>query len=219
MNYPVLAYLPDGIFTNFGLGFVFMTVLYIFAEGRNIRRSWSYRWLNADQASIYFYEKLKSLKKNNMRKAVDDYALDHDFDGSDKLGSAFPFLLDAVNDGAIQMKGLKVAAGIKEVVPVPLVQNLEDRRETARVFQRGSDGHIYSELEFSKHEIEKYIKSIKDRDLDLKQARRGNIEAFIKEHEADPDGDLDKLDALIKRPTQESEKATRPASSQASDYD
>ena len=46
----------------------------------------------------------------------------------------------------------------------------------------------------------------------LKQARNGKIEAFIKEHEADPDGDLDKLDALIKRPVQESEKATRPAS-------
>ncbi len=49
----------------------------------------------------------------------------------------------------------------------------------------------------------------------LKQARnKGKIEAFIKEHEADPDGDLDKLDALIKRPVQESGKATHPASSQ-----
>ena len=48
----------------------------------------------------------------------------------------------------------------------------------------------------------------------LKQARKGKIEDFIKEHEADPDGDLDKLDAVIKRPTQESEKATPPASSQ-----
>jgi len=48
----------------------------------------------------------------------------------------------------------------------------------------------------------------------LKDARKGKIEGFIKEHEADPDGDLDKLDAVIKRPTQGSEKATRPASSQ-----
>ena len=54
---------------------------------------------------------------------------------------------------------------------------------------------------------------------DLKQARNGKIEDFIKEHEADPDGDLDKLDALIKRPAQESEKATRPASPQASSDD
>ena len=53
----------------------------------------------------------------------------------------------------------------------------------------------------------------------LKQARKGNIEGFIKEHESDPDGDLDKLDALIKRPTQGSEKATRPASPQASSDD
>ena len=36
----------------------------------------------------------------------------------------------------------------------------------------------------------------------LKKARKSKIEDFIAEHEADPDGDLDKLDALIKRPTQ-----------------
>lgn len=49
---------------------------------------------------------------------------------------------------------------------------------------------------------------------DLKSARqKGKIEDFIQEHEADPDGDLDKLDALIKRPTQGSEKATRQTSS------
>ena len=53
----------------------------------------------------------------------------------------------------------------------------------------------------------------------LKDARKGKIEDFIKEHEADPDGDLDKLDAVIKRSTQGSEKATRPASSRASDDD
>lgn len=49
--------------------------------------------------------------------------------------------------------------------------------------------------------------------------KSGDLEAFIKEHEADPDGDLDKLDALIKRPTQGNEKATRPASPQASSDD
>jgi hypothetical protein len=49
----------------------------------------------------------------------------------------------------------------------------------------------------------------------LKKAReKGKLAEFIKDHEADPDGDLDKLDAVIKRPTQGSEKATRPASSQ-----
>ena len=48
----------------------------------------------------------------------------------------------------------------------------------------------------------------------LKQARKGKIEDFIKEHEADPEGDLDKLDAVIKRPTQGNEKATHPTSSQ-----
>ena len=53
----------------------------------------------------------------------------------------------------------------------------------------------------------------------LKDARKGKIEDFIKEHEADPNGDLDKLDALIKRPTQGSGKATRPASPQGSSDD
>ena len=50
---------------------------------------------------------------------------------------------------------------------------------------------------------------------DLKAARQlDKIEDFIKEHEANPDGDLDKLDALIKRPVQESGSTARPASSQ-----
>jgi hypothetical protein len=44
--------------------------------------------------------------------------------------------------------------------------------------------------------------------------KKGKIEDFIKEHEADPDGDLDKLDALIKRPSQGTAKATRKASSE-----
>lgn len=53
----------------------------------------------------------------------------------------------------------------------------------------------------------------------LKEARKGKLEDFIKEHEADPEGDLDKLDAAIKRPSQGSGKATRPASSGASSDD
>lgn len=48
----------------------------------------------------------------------------------------------------------------------------------------------------------------------LKQARKGSLERFIKERESDPDGDLDKLDTVLKRPSQESAKATRPSSSQ-----
>ena len=53
----------------------------------------------------------------------------------------------------------------------------------------------------------------------LKETRKGKIDDFIKEHEADPNGDLDKLDAFLKSPVQESEKATRPASSRASSDD
>jgi len=55
---------------------------------------------------------------------------------------------------------------------------------------------------------------------DLKKAREsGSFDSFIKAHETDPEGDLDKLDALIKRPTQGGEKATRPASHQGSSDD
>ena len=48
----------------------------------------------------------------------------------------------------------------------------------------------------------------------LKKARKASLEEFIKEHEADPEGDLDKLDELLKRPVQESEKEAPKASSQ-----
>jgi len=53
----------------------------------------------------------------------------------------------------------------------------------------------------------------------LKDARKKDLEAFIKEHESDPDGDLDKLDAVIKRPAQGSGKATHPASREVSSDD
>lgn len=55
--------------------------------------------------------------------------------------------------------------------------------------------------------------------INLKEARKGDIENFIKEHEADPAGDLGKLNAVIKRPTQGSEKEARPASPQVSSDD
>lgn len=52
----------------------------------------------------------------------------------------------------------------------------------------------------------------------LKQARdEGDLESFIKEHENDPEGDLDKLEKAIKRPVQgsasEAQKTSPPASS------
>lgn len=54
----------------------------------------------------------------------------------------------------------------------------------------------------------------------LKEARKkGKIDKFIKEHEADPDGDLDKLDAMIKRPVQGTAKATPKASSRGASDD
>lgn len=47
----------------------------------------------------------------------------------------------------------------------------------------------------------------------LREARKtGKIERFIKEHEKDEPGDLDKLDAALKRPSRETEKSTPAAS-------
>jgi hypothetical protein len=54
----------------------------------------------------------------------------------------------------------------------------------------------------------------------LQKARSsGQVEKFIAEHEADPEGDADKLDALIKRPVQETVSEARPASPPAKSGD
>lgn len=48
----------------------------------------------------------------------------------------------------------------------------------------------------------------------LKTARNSQkLNEFIEEHEADPKGDADKLDALLKRPVRESASEAPPASS------
>lgn len=49
----------------------------------------------------------------------------------------------------------------------------------------------------------------------LREARKGKLDQFIKEHETDPTGDLDNLDASIKRPIRETVKAVPKASSRA----
>ena len=47
----------------------------------------------------------------------------------------------------------------------------------------------------------------------LKEARRkGKIEKFIREREKDAPGDMDKLDAALKRPSQETGKSGPEAS-------
>jgi hypothetical protein len=48
----------------------------------------------------------------------------------------------------------------------------------------------------------------------LSQARKlQRLHEFIEEHDADPKGDAERLDALIKRPTQGSGSEVSPASS------
>ena len=52
--------------------------------------------------------------------------------------------------------------------------------------------------------------------INLKDARkRLAIDEFIKQHDSDSIGDLDKLDAAIKRPVQETGKADQEASKKA----
>ena len=47
----------------------------------------------------------------------------------------------------------------------------------------------------------------------LREARKkGRLDKFIAEHEADAPGDLDKLDAAIGRPSQEKSKSDQEAS-------
>ncbi|MEI4262929.1 hypothetical protein, partial [Roseovarius sp. D0-M9] len=79
------------------------------------------------------------------------------------------------------------------------------------------DPHTHTNREeafFSRPGIKSFVKALKKEDqMRLKEARKnGKLEKFIEKHEADPIGDLDKLDALIKRPTQGSAKATPKAS-------
>ena len=49
--------------------------------------------------------------------------------------------------------------------------------------------------------------------MDLKTARKGKLEKFIREHEKDAPGDLDKLDAAISRPVRGTGKEAPKASS------
>ena len=53
----------------------------------------------------------------------------------------------------------------------------------------------------------------------LKEARKKGLEKFIREHEKDAPGDLDKLDAAIKRPVRETGKEAPKASSQGASDD
>jgi hypothetical protein len=47
----------------------------------------------------------------------------------------------------------------------------------------------------------------------LREAReKGQLDKFISEHEADPPGDIDRLDAAIKRPDRGTAKSDREAS-------
>ena len=50
----------------------------------------------------------------------------------------------------------------------------------------------------------------------LREARKkGKMEQFVKEHEQDAPGDLDKLDAALKRPA--SEKSSKPPNASSRD--
>lgn len=54
----------------------------------------------------------------------------------------------------------------------------------------------------------------------LREAReKGRIDKFIAEHEADAPGDMDKLDAAIKRPSAETAKSDQAASKPGSGDD
>ncbi len=59
-----------------------------------------------------------------------------------------------------------------------------------------------------------------DKTKTLDHARKtGDLEKFIREHEDDECGDLDKLDKAIARPAQENGSATRKSSAKASSGD
>ena len=54
----------------------------------------------------------------------------------------------------------------------------------------------------------------RDTKITLREARKGKMREFLKEHENDPPGDMDRLDAAIRTAsTPGTGSATRPASS------
>lgn len=53
----------------------------------------------------------------------------------------------------------------------------------------------------------------------LHARRRKDLEVFIREHEGDPQGDNEKLDAIIKHPFRESGPEVPPASSRGASGD
>jgi hypothetical protein len=95
-------------------------------------------------------------------------------------------------------------------------EHLADRFEGRSSDIEEMNGELRNMMEFVSAAGEYLEKNVRK----LSQARTPeDLEEFIKEHAADPDGDLDKMNALRNRPTQGSAKATRTASPQGSSDD
>lgn len=222
MKYPVLDWLPAWVFTPPGLIAVVLLVAYSLSEWRNIRRWWKYRWVDVDKSAAY-------LRTRMAFEGLQEEAIQLDVwsnvttSGTSFADVSMGHLIRGVNAGVIKMRGTMENGAAVLPVPTPIQPHgySHIQNEPAHEGQVGSDGVVYRNLEFSKSGIRKWVKELKgQKAMNLKKARqKGKIEDFIKEHKADPEGDLDKLDAVIKRPTRESGKEARPTSSRASDDD
>jgi hypothetical protein len=221
MTYPIFAFLPGWIFSTPGLLFIIMTLAYAHSEYRNVRKWLKFRWLNPADASSYLYTRLNAEGLGDETLSMDVY---HREIGSGNFpDAAMGWLTDGVNDGKIPLRGRPENGAAIIDVPLPLRDHGYSKlqRELRGLGEVGADNRVYRDLQFGKAGIRRYAKSLRritaqeqrEREVKLKDARTpAKLEAFIKEHESDPKGDAEKLDALIKRPVRESGSEVPPAS-------
>lgn len=222
MTYPILGWLPGWLFSTPGLLFVIMTVAYVHSETKNVRRWLKFRWLNPADASAYLHTRLNAEGLGGSTIFMD---VVHEEIGSGNFtDTAMGWLTDGVNDGIIPMRGRQENGAAVSDVPLPLQDHNFSKlqKEPRGLGEIGSDGRVYRDLQFGRAGIRRYAKALrkateqkeKGREVKLKDARTpAKLEEFIAEHEGDPKGDAEKLDALIKRPVRESGSEAPLASS------
>lgn len=182
---------------------------------RNPKGEQSSRWIPLRQAKAAIRDHVQNRREGSDYVAMSVAA---NMDGGIDLSE---HLFDLCEKGYLIAGGSRDTEGRVRLIPYSTIRNSEhdlyhpeDRDGLHIVDDMGVRWHLKS---IDRRSLKRFIEGNKMKTL--KECQNGKIEEFIAEHEADPDGDLDKLDAVIKRPVQESAKATRPASPQASSDD
>lgn len=185
-------------------------------------------WLNLTEAARLYRDELDKFPDLEMAAAIHDFwGKEEDIEPDVSYSKRFLFeVIEGVNHAdKIKVRGRPTNGSKVVELPKPLSENDNSLKIINQLMLRGADGREYCELEVQRTSIMEYIQFQQEEHeaeklKTLQQARKdGKIEDFIKEHEADPEGDLDKLDEAVKRPSRGSGKATPKASSQGASDD